>query len=654
MGAARRYSLDVPGGRHALVVAADEFDDVGLRALVSPRRDAADLARALADPDIGGFEVKTIVNRPRHEVERAIARFFSAGQRDETLLLYFSGHGLKDENGMLYFAMADTEVDLLSASAVSSSFVSGQLGRARAQTKIVLLDCCYSGAFSRSLTTKDDRLVNAAEELRGIGRVIITASNALQYSFEGSTPSGDARQSVFTKHLVAGLETGAADLDGDGRIAVDELYRYVHDQVVQENPQQRPSISIETQGMVVVASSRAGIRPAVLPAELLSALANALPRVRLGAIQDLVDLLHGTDPRITAAARLVLHELLDDDSRRVAEAAGAALAAEAMSGTPDSLPDQPLAIVPGEATVPPSDIPTAGGRPVPTARSAGTSLDTSSVAGTDLPGGTQPGPAPPHPASQLSPPNPSTTNVGLGWGRRVRRVMPRSPLWIRPVGMAMVGLAGVLLIITLTTTPWQRVDCPSTAQGPAIDTVVLIAQQYRAVEITTIPSPNRTSTSVRGRSVEDLFRSLSTTTASTRAPTSVPPMSPIARSASSYDDYPALRTDDCGSSPSAYAAVAMAGVAALLAGTSLARRSTMSPSQLGRAALAMVASTAFAYIAVVVRRADYGSYERELPGRDRALGFAVVALVGALLALLRGGDDDSRSGSGPARRPADS
>jgi len=173
--------------------------------------------------------------------------------------------------------------------------VSGQLGRARAQTKIVLLDCCYSGAFSRSLTTKDDRRVDAAEELRGIGRVIITASNALQYSFEGSTPSGDARQSVFTKHLVAGLETGAADLDGDGRIAVDELYRYVHDQVVQENPQQRPSISIETQGMVVVASSRAGIRPAVLPEELLSALANALPRVRLGATADLADILHGTD-----------------------------------------------------------------------------------------------------------------------------------------------------------------------------------------------------------------------------------------------------------------------------------------------------------------------------------------------------------------------
>lgn len=195
------------------------------------------------------------------------------------------------------------------------------MARARAQTKIVLLDCCYSGAFSRSLPIKDGGQVNASEELGGIGRVIITASNAIQYSFEGRTPQGDANQSVFTKHLVVGLETGAADLDGDGRIAVDELYRYVHDQVVLENAQQRPSISIETQGTVIVATSRAGIRASVLPGDLLSALTNPLPRVRLGAVDHLADLLHGADHRMTMAARVALGPLVDDDSRLVADAA---------------------------------------------------------------------------------------------------------------------------------------------------------------------------------------------------------------------------------------------------------------------------------------------------------------------------------------------
>lgn len=107
-------------GRQALIVAADAFSDAGLRALVAPRTDAADLARVLADPAVGCFEVRTVINRPRDEVERAIARFFALGTREDTLLLYFSGHGLKDESGQLYFAMPDTELDVLSASAVSA------------------------------------------------------------------------------------------------------------------------------------------------------------------------------------------------------------------------------------------------------------------------------------------------------------------------------------------------------------------------------------------------------------------------------------------------------------------------------------------------------------------------------------------------------
>ena len=122
------------------------ISDAGLSALVAPRRDAAALAEVLADPSVGGFEVQVLLNRLHHEVQRTLAQFFVSSSRDETLLLYFSGHGVKDENGLLFFAMPDTELELLSATAVASTFVSNQLDRARAETKLVVLDCCYSGA----------------------------------------------------------------------------------------------------------------------------------------------------------------------------------------------------------------------------------------------------------------------------------------------------------------------------------------------------------------------------------------------------------------------------------------------------------------------------------------------------------------------------
>jgi hypothetical protein len=51
-------------GRFGLIIASDQYEDAGLRRLAAPSRDAQALAAALSDPDIGGFEIETMVNRP--------------------------------------------------------------------------------------------------------------------------------------------------------------------------------------------------------------------------------------------------------------------------------------------------------------------------------------------------------------------------------------------------------------------------------------------------------------------------------------------------------------------------------------------------------------------------------------------------------------
>ena len=64
---------------------------------------------------------------------------------------------------------------------------------------------------------------------------------------------GSAARSVFTRHLVAGLRDGSADLDGDGDVTVDELYSYVHERVVAEMPRQRPKHQSDVEGRIVLA-----------------------------------------------------------------------------------------------------------------------------------------------------------------------------------------------------------------------------------------------------------------------------------------------------------------------------------------------------------------------------------------------------------------
>jgi uncharacterized caspase-like protein len=142
------------GSRSALIVATYAYDDPGLTRLRAPARDAEALAEVLGDPDIGGFDVQSVVNQPWHEVNLAVARFFQNRKPADLLLVHFSCHGVKDDSGELYFAATDTKLDLLEATGVPSSFVSRTMDRSRAGRVLLLLDCCYSGAFARGMTPR--------------------------------------------------------------------------------------------------------------------------------------------------------------------------------------------------------------------------------------------------------------------------------------------------------------------------------------------------------------------------------------------------------------------------------------------------------------------------------------------------------------------
>jgi len=241
------------GRRLALLIASNRYDDAGLRQLAAPPRDTESLAEVLADAEIAGFEVTTLINEPHHRVGAAIGEFYRTCRTDDLTLLYFSGHGLKDENGRLYLAMSNTQRDSLLFTSLPAEQIDQAMDGSAGRRQVLILDCCYSGAFPSGLRAKGDTDVHALERFRGRGRTVLTASDSTQYSFEGNRVKGKAVQSVFTKHLVQGLRDGSADLDGDGEITLDELYNYTYDRVVAETPHQRPKKQAEVEGRLVIA-----------------------------------------------------------------------------------------------------------------------------------------------------------------------------------------------------------------------------------------------------------------------------------------------------------------------------------------------------------------------------------------------------------------
>ena len=135
-------------------MASDDYLDPGLSELRAPTADAAALAAVLGDPEIGGFEVRTLLNEPAHVVNEAVEDFLTDRSPDDLLLLHFSCHGIKDQGGDLYFAMTNTKLRLLGATAVAADFVNRRMTQSRSQRIVLFLDCCYAGAFDRGMRAR--------------------------------------------------------------------------------------------------------------------------------------------------------------------------------------------------------------------------------------------------------------------------------------------------------------------------------------------------------------------------------------------------------------------------------------------------------------------------------------------------------------------
>ncbi|MFI0999442.1 Hsp70 family protein [Streptomyces galbus] len=311
----------------ALIIANSTYDDGHFAPLPAATADAAALAEVLGAPDIGGFEVETLVDVSQRPAMRALEAFFTKAARDDLLLLHLSLHGWKDTRGRLHFIMRDTELDYLRATAVPAEVIGDWMGASRSRRIVVLLDCCYSGAFPMNALRRDagTPTVDVAEPFAGNGRVVMTASTALQYAYEGEREvrhsRAPAQPSVFTSAVVGGLRDGSADLDGDGFVSVEELYEYVHEQVRNRIAGQTPTLSVDSaQGTIHLARSPRHMDVDRL-VEMRAAALDPQPWKRIGSLHLVEQLLGSIREPTREAARAALLGLIADADREVARRA---------------------------------------------------------------------------------------------------------------------------------------------------------------------------------------------------------------------------------------------------------------------------------------------------------------------------------------------
>ncbi|GAA1879440.1 hypothetical protein GCM10009687_54560 [Asanoa iriomotensis] len=191
-------------------------------------------------------------------MQRSIEEFLSQARvSDSVNLIYLSCHGVQDAAGKLYFAFSDTEKSYLRSTAVSADWVRDRINESRSRATVVLVDCCFSGVFIRGMRARSvagPNLGALVQDLpQGSGVAILTASGEMEVSFEEEDPSA-VSCSYFTAAVIAGISTGDADMNRDGRITVDELYEFVYGYVVNGPSPQRPRKLGMGEGSLVIAN----------------------------------------------------------------------------------------------------------------------------------------------------------------------------------------------------------------------------------------------------------------------------------------------------------------------------------------------------------------------------------------------------------------
>ncbi|WP_327185523.1 caspase, EACC1-associated type [Streptomyces sp. NBC_01334] len=210
---------------HALLVGTAAYEDVNFPALPSVRADVHYLSQVLEMPAVGRYEkCVRVEDSSKAAIKQAVEKFLRDREPDELVVLYISGHGAYDrEDGQLYYVTTDTEADRLQQTALEASYVTDQLEKCAARRKVLLLDCCFSGSAVQGFRSKGASHSATAPVVEASGVYVITASQHWEQAF-----TTDADQpSQFTRAVVEGLHSGQADLDGDGRVSANDLFRYI-------------------------------------------------------------------------------------------------------------------------------------------------------------------------------------------------------------------------------------------------------------------------------------------------------------------------------------------------------------------------------------------------------------------------------------------
>jgi len=232
--------------RVALLVGVDHYTDPDLPPLRFSAKDASDLGDALGSEAIGNFDRVWVLTAPEETTYEGIARALDIAtadlQRDDTFLLYLSGHGTLTldplEGTRLWFLPSDSSLAEARETGIAVAALEERVAEVPARRRVLVMDTCHNGREKSSLDGATARLL---EGLRGDPpppRTLreVSESEARLYAAQYHQPAledPNLENGVYTHFLLEALtEPDRSDLNGDGLVDVAEAHDWAQDHTV--------------------------------------------------------------------------------------------------------------------------------------------------------------------------------------------------------------------------------------------------------------------------------------------------------------------------------------------------------------------------------------------------------------------------------------
>jgi hypothetical protein len=225
----------------ALLIGVGTYAHIPWANVPITHNDAQKVQEVLFDPERCGYPKSQVTllhdQTATHKgVITALETLKNETKDEDTVFIFYSGHGEYGTDGDYYLTTHDTTLDskykVEKGAGISERNLIDELRQIPAKRLMLILNACHSGAVSPSLDLDEPKKlfgsVPAPEKSldavlsTGEGRIIITACRPEQKSW-----IGNGTTTIFANSLIEGLSGGGYVMNNNGYVSAFSLYEHI-------------------------------------------------------------------------------------------------------------------------------------------------------------------------------------------------------------------------------------------------------------------------------------------------------------------------------------------------------------------------------------------------------------------------------------------